>query len=177
MGRTLALALSLAAVAAQPAVAQPAVAERGYALRFRVDAPAGWEVVRDRGMVRLAVLAPAGPGAFRPNVNVVVEGVAAGTALDAYVARTLDGLASQMPGFRVVEAGPAALGGRGAYRLVYEHAAAERPLRALVYVVVEGGRAFVLTATAPLGAFDRYLPAFERVCQSLRTGPDGPPAE
>lgn len=160
----LAVLLATAAASAQT----DALVTREYALRFSLDAPDGWETYVDQGVMRLLVRSPEVRDNFHPNVNVVVDGLPAGTTLDAYVRATLTQLESQMPGYRAVESDPTTLNGRVVYRGMYEHTITGRPLRVLTYSVVEGSRAYVLTATATPGTFTDLLPRFEQICESFQ---------
>ncbi len=154
---------------AQPATGADREADReAYRLAFGLTAPAGWTARQDVSGAALLVLSPRSADGFRPNLNVSVEGMAAGRPLEEAYRREFVTLRSELAAFEAVEAGEATVGALPARRFVYEHTYGGRRLRVLAYLVLAGGRAYTLTGTAPARRFEASQPAFEAMVQSFR---------
>lgn len=159
------------ALAAAPAAAQhvPELVPHEYVLSFRISAPADWEVLRDQGGARWAAVSRlTGSGdTFRESVNLVTEEVATPTSLSRYLEDQLARVGREVGPVQVLESDDRVFGGQPASRLVYQMATNGREVRAISYIFILSGRAYVLTGTAEADQFDEYLPTFEAMARTF----------
>ncbi len=139
---------------------------------FTIAVPPGW-VVDSSGRQRTSVvlLHPLIDRNFQANVNVVVEPTGGLSQAEYY-----DYCRLQM---KRAQALPAAGAARitehptGGLLLEYAVAGGQLPLYVLQRILVEGGRAYVVSCTAPLDSFETYRPEFEACLASFTLGRDG----
>jgi len=136
--------------------------------RFALDVPEGWQERESRGAACL-FLAP--PGASPPGAGVVVTVDPAGPI------QTLDELVQverlrvqALRGYTLLDESRRTLAdGRTAATLTFEHSATGERVRQQQLVVLAGGQAYTVTATAiPPAAFADHQAAFEIVFRSFR---------
>jgi serine/threonine-protein kinase len=142
--------------------------ERG----IRINYPAGWTYQEQSAAAGWMVgfLSPPEDenDRFSENVNLYVEPLPAGLGTEMYVQGCLQAM-KQAP-FRFLESAWCRVAGRRAYRHVYE-GPLNTPIplsgRYLQYFLVEHAQGYVVTYTAELQKFDRYLAAAEQMIASL----------
>jgi len=150
--------------------APPAAGFRTYhnpARGFSITFPADWERKENfRGMVVVAISPQAGPDdTFRENAAVVVEDLPAGTALDVYEKACREKLAASFKdhGYREHESSRTSLAGCDAVRLVYSHRKDDFAMKLITWLVVKGGRGYVICCGSTPAEFDGHLPVFEQI--------------
>ena len=136
--------------------------------RFALDVPEGWQVRESRGAACL-FLAP--PGPLPPGAGVIVTVESAGPiqTLDELV--QVDLLRVQaLRGYTHLDEGERTLAdGHKAATLTFEHSATGERVRQRQLMVLAGGQAYTVTATAtPPEAFADRADAFEIVFRSFR---------
>jgi hypothetical protein len=174
MKRPTALILAAALLAALPgcdAGLPDDVAARDYVhreARFALDVPQGWRVRESRGVVTTFLLAPESAEG-RANVTVGVE-AAGGFSTASGLARVADRRLGRLESMRHLGSEERTLAdGTKAVATTFEHRAAGEAVRQRQLVVLAGGQAYTVTATAaPPEAFAEYEPAFEKVFRSFR---------
>lgn len=174
MKRTTALILAAAFLAALPgcdAGLPEEVAACNYVnceRHFAMNVPDGWRVRESRGVVSMFAVAPeAATG--QANVTVAIE--PAGRFRDPEaLARFNRQRTGRLAGLKRLEPGERTLAdGHKAIVATFEHTATGTAVRQQQLVVLAGGEAFTVTATAaPPEAFDTYRDAFEIVFRSFR---------
>jgi len=117
--------------------------------------------------VKLVAYEPPPPGAFAPNLNVIVDPFPEGTTLRAWM-------------FQGASAGYVHVGTttavrvRGVRGLRYVSTKAVRsgtlPLLTVEYAFARGGRVYLFTFTAPAAKAAAYRPLFDRAARSIRFG-------
>ena len=138
---------------------------------FTIIAPTTWE--KKEGFMGSTVLflePQAEPSdTFRENVNVVVEKLPSGMGLDGYVKASNDNMAKLMTDYSEISSARVKLGGNDAQRIVYQHRMGVYNLKVLIYLVVQGGRGYVLTCSATVDQYDSHEPTFEDTCKTFQT--------
>jgi len=170
----LASVLTLLALAGCSGPSSPA-GEAGHYLnlanRFEIQAPPGWTVRESGGTAVVLMTAPSAGEAVRPNLNVIVE--------DRYAGLTLEELAQQckaqvaaLRGFELLvpEQSITLADGLRAIVITFRQAATGTPLEQRQMVVVGGGRAYVVTATASPETFAAEEKNFDACFRSFRAG-------
>jgi hypothetical protein len=139
--------------------------------RFTITAPTSWEKAEGKmGMTVVFLESLAGASdTFRENVNVVVETLPAGMGLDGYVKASNEALAKMMTNFKEVSSARVKLGDNDAQRNVWQHKMGVYNLKVLQYVVVQGGRAYILTCSATDDQYQPHEPVFEDICKTFQT--------
>ena len=136
---------------------------------FSLKLPEEWET--REGMMGTAVIAlgsPAGPpDKFRENVNVVVERLPRSMSAKEYDAAA-QGTLTMMAGFASADRGTGNIDGREAVWGVYSHKMMKVRMKVLMYVVVRGRKAYVITCTTLPDAFDEHEPVFQKIVRSFR---------
>jgi hypothetical protein len=148
------------------------VTYRHPTLRFSIDLPPDLELAEDIPNVALAAaerpeLLP--DGAFRGNVNVVVEEGPEGMDLEAYVAESLAAQERSMTAFRLIDREDTAVGAIPAVRTLAHYEAGET--LALVveqWRLIARGLGWVVTATSDPITYNARAAAFATSAESLR---------
>lgn len=136
--------------------------------RYSLQVPFGWEQ-RTMGGTILWLSAQESPAdQFRENVNVTTEDLPAPMTVGQYAVAATQSMAQMLQGFSVMEQGQTVIAGQPAYWMVYNHYMGQ-PLRVLVYFIVRGTRAYVLTCTASPAEFMRWRPIFTQIGSTLVT--------
>ncbi len=78
--------------------------------RFAIDLPAQSEILEDVDGIALVAVEPADIGAFRANLNIVIERLGEPLDLDDYLERSVEVQQRQMSRFRLLDRAPAVLG-------------------------------------------------------------------
>ena len=138
---------------------------------FTITAPKSWGKAEGVMGATVAFLEPqAEPSdAFRENVNVVVEKLPAGMGLDGYLKASDQNMAKMLTDYVEVSSARVKLGENDAQRIVYRHRAGIYNLKCLLYLVVHGGRGYVLTCTAIVDEYEDHEPVFEDTCKTFQT--------
>ncbi len=136
--------------------------------RFAMDLPDGWRVRESRGTVTAFVLAPASaPG--RANLTVTVDAAREFSTAGA-LARAADRRLGRLTGITHHGSEERTLpDGTETVLTTIEHRAAGKAVRQRQMIVLAGGRAYTVTATAaPPETFADHEAAFEIVFRSFR---------
>lgn len=165
MFKRAALLAAMAVTLAAPAAMAFDSDKDGYSLDF----PSKWQTREHFMSTSVIGLSPleSAHDAFAENVNVVVEELGAGVPLATYTKASGQNLAKFLNQYKLIENKTVRLHGHDAQRLVYEHAQGQFKLRALVYLLVEGDRGYVLTCTAERASYPKFQGQFEKICQSF----------
>jgi len=136
---------------------------------IKIAYPAGW-TKQEQSMQNVFFVAFASPredpsDVFLENLNVVVEALLPGTTLEQYIQNSMQG-----PNQTFLEKGPATLAGRPAYRHVYTGplpTPVPRSGKVMQWVVVANSKGYVVTYTAELQKYDKFLPVIQHMADSL----------
>lgn len=136
---------------------------------FSMDFPGTWQTRENFMSTSVIGLSPleSANDTFAENVNVVVEELSQNVPLTTYTKASGQNLAKFLNQYKLLENKTVQLNGHDAQRLVYEHTQGQFKLRALVYLVVEGDRGYVLTCTAERASYAKYQGQFEKICQTF----------
>jgi eukaryotic-like serine/threonine-protein kinase len=151
---------------------QPFLIYLNFDRGIKIAYPAGW-TKQEQGVPAMFFVGFASPqedpsDVFSENLNIVIEPLPPGMTLAQYVQGCLQGM-SQSP-FQYLEKGPATVSGRPAYRHVYTGPLpAPVPLsgKVMQYFIVANSKGYVITYTAELQKFDRFLPVIQQMADSL----------
>lgn len=138
---------------------------------FTITAPASWEKAEGKmGTVVLFLEPQAGASdTFRENVNVVVEKLPAGMGLDGYVKLSDENMVKIVTDLSEVSSARVKLGKSDAQRIVFKHRMGIYNLKVLIYLVVHGGRGYILTCTAAVDEYEDHEATFEKTCKTFQT--------
>ena len=140
---------------------------------IRISYPSGWTHREQIAPVGFAVIfnSPAEDlsDQFSENLNIFVEAMPPAVTVDQYAQGCLQGM-GQMP-IQFIENTRATLAGRPAYRWVYTGALQFPGItlsgKSMQYVTVANSKGYVVTYTAELKKFDKFLPLIQQMCDSL----------
>ncbi len=163
-----AIGLCLTACSSKPAKPGQYTSNRDA---FTITAPASWEKAEGVMGSTVVFLEPqaGATDTFRENVNVVAEKLPAGMGLDGYLKASDENAAKLMTDFSEVSSTRVKLGENDAQRIVYQHRMGVYNLKCLLYLVVHGGRGYVLTCTAIVDEYEDHEPVFEDTCKTFQT--------
>jgi eukaryotic-like serine/threonine-protein kinase len=136
---------------------------------IKIAYPAGW-TKQEQSIQNVFFVAFASPredpsDVFLENLNVVVEALLPGTTLEQYIQNAMQG-----PNQTFLEKGPATLAGRPAYCHVYTGplpTPVPRSGKVMQWVVVANSKGYVVTYTAELQKYDKFLPVIQHMADSL----------
>jgi eukaryotic-like serine/threonine-protein kinase len=139
---------------------------------IRINYPAGWRKQEQSSGVGFVVafISPREDlsDQFCENLNIFVESLPPQVTLEDYVQGCLQGM-GQSP-FQYLENVRTTLAGHPAYRLVYT-GPLQLPVplsgKYLQYLLVANSRGYVVTYTAELQQFDKFLPIIQQMSDSL----------
>ncbi|HEX5504555.1 MAG TPA: DcrB-related protein, partial [Thermomicrobiales bacterium] len=178
---TVAVPGAAASPAASPAAGAPTAGVVGTtrryqdpAGRFSLNVPADWtksDALSGDNIV--AFIAPAADSGFRANVNVILSDVSGDPGLTVeQLARETDAQQRQtFNDYRTISLEPLEIGGRPAYRLIYQVTLGSVALQQEQIFLLDGTTAHVLTFSALSGNFARYASTFDTIAASYRIGP------
>ena len=137
---------------------------------FSIVLPDGWKTDPQAVGSAVTAFSPAeGPDdRYRENVGVDVQDVPEAIDLEKYFEAYMANLAPYLPPGEEPEIGEADLGGRPARRVAYHMLIGKVRTRNVVYVLVEGRRAYTITCVAAPEAFEAYEAEFRRIAESFR---------
>ena len=141
---------------------KPPITELRGAL-FHVAVPEGWT---DRSLY--AAAAPVTVEGLQPNVTVTQENQPEMKDLEAYSKNLISDLSGQLPGFKLLKSEKCSIGGRDArvHRYTWKNPRGV-VLRQSQWHVYKAPTAFIVTATAPDGAYDRFGEQFEELVKGM----------
>jgi DcrB len=147
--------------------------EHEYSAQFTLELPEGWERHENyRDMPLVAVAPRDDESAFPVNLNVRLVGNPDGLDLDAFYARHFDDdiARSVQQNFQLVDESDRQLGAHPARRVVYTHRIEPDDLKSLTWVILAGGRAYVITCNAAADQFAEYEKVFDGIVASFDAG-------
>ncbi|MBW3543322.1 MAG: DUF1795 domain-containing protein [Planctomycetes bacterium] len=146
--------------------------EHEYTAGFSIVLPEGWERrenYRDMALVAVAPVDERRSDEFPVNLNVRIVGNPDALSLEEFYDEHFqtDVAKRSHVDFKLVEATVGKLGDLTAKRIVYSHTIGSGRLKSLAYAVLDAGTGYIITCNAPVDAFGRHLPVFERICASF----------
>ena len=156
-----------------PVSSAPFLPYMNFKQGIRINYPPGWMHREQVAPVGFAVIfnSPQEEFAdqFSENLNIFIESLPAGATVDQYAQACLNGMA-QLP-IQYLENARATIAGREAYRLVYTGPLALPGFtlsgKFLQYITVANSKGYVVTYTAEIKKFDKFLPLIVEMCNSL----------
>lgn len=160
--------LGLFGVYGQDDVIQPAryvSAKFDYSIQF----PPTWEVIKGAVGTDVIALAPAEgvEDLFRKNVNIVSAQVDLKITREEYYARNMEGLRQFLEDFDLENSRDLWLDDVPARELLFTHTMGVVSVRAMQYLILLPGKAFVITFTANRSDFAKYQPQFKEIIRTL----------
>lgn len=107
---------------------------------------------------------------FRENVNAVVE-ISIGYTLNQYVDALVSRLSAKLDNFKLHARAVSSDNPLAPVWIIYDNAKGDLPLKFLSYFYKVDGNIFIITGSAKIEEFERYLPAFDVVCNSFKLTP------
>jgi hypothetical protein len=104
---------------------------------------------------------------FRENINIVVIQFAQNVGLAAYAKANDQNMAKLASDYQQVESSAVKLNGQDARRTVFKHKVGSFDLQVLSYLLVKGGRGYVLACTAKADAYQEHEAIFEQACRTF----------
>jgi hypothetical protein len=141
---------------------------------FSINYPSTWNQIKkaDYPVIEFGASSPLenDSDAFSENVNLVIDSTIIGDMpLTNYGAAAVKELKLYTKKFKLVEQGDdSASNGYEAKTIIYKHTASEiYKLKALTYIYKHNNRFYVFTCTAIDDSFEKYKPAFIKICRSI----------
>ncbi len=138
--------------------------------KFDISAPAGWQRIDTTlsGMKMTAILSPDTSKHFRANVNVVTSSTN-GLSLEKYFDANVDGIRNSLSQFNLVEKGERIFGGLPGKWLHFTGQNADAiPLEQKLYVITNGGIAYIITCTSVKGQLAKDETNFNPILNSFK---------
>jgi hypothetical protein len=137
---------------------------------FSISVPDTWDRAEDVKGVSVIFKQPMTDASDTTSENVIVaaETLPADITLERYVKPTMVGL-SKLKEFKTVSSTGVKLGKNDARRIVYQHNAREMNLKVLLYIIVSGGRGYLLTCISSLEQYASHEKVFEDICKTFKT--------
>lgn len=140
---------------------------------IRINYPAGWTSQEQTAPAGFAVGFVSPPedlnDQFMENLNIFIESLPSGMTADQYAQGCMQGL-GQSP-VQFLENGPATLAGRPAYRWIFTGALQFPGItlsgKSMQYVTAANSKGYVVTYTAEMKKFDKFLPVIQQMIDSL----------
>jgi len=140
---------------------------------IRINYPTGWTYREQSAPAGFAVgfISPREDLAdqFCENLNIFIEPLPPGVTVDQYAQGCIQGM-SQLP-VQFLENARATVAGRPAYRMVYtgplQFPGITLSAKYLQYLTVANSKGHVVTYTAEMKKFDKFLPRIQQMCDSL----------
>jgi eukaryotic-like serine/threonine-protein kinase len=156
-----------------PTSQPPFLPYMNFSQGIRINYPPGWTHREQVAPVGFAVIfnSPAEDLAdqFSENLSIFIEPLPPGVTAEQYTQACLQGMA-QLP-IQYLENTRSTLAGRPAYRLVYtgplQFPGVTLSGKYMQYLTVAGSKGCVVTYTAELKKFDKFLPLIVEMCNSL----------
>jgi len=136
---------------------------------FSIDPPIGWSVEEPT----YAVVVFRGPTeeGFTVNVNIQVETTTA--SLDEYIDAGKQNLETALENFNLLSEGPRTINNVDAYELVFTFTYYGVTVKEKQVVLMENGKAFIITYAALPTTYQTYLPTFENSVQTFKIAAAG----
>jgi hypothetical protein len=138
--------------------------------KFDIAAPAGWQRIDTAlsGMKMTAILSPDTSKHFRANVNVVTAATN-GASLEKYFDANVDGIRNSLAQFNLIGKGERMFGGLPSRWLHFTGQNADAiPLEQKLYVITNGGIAYIITCTSVKGQLAKDEANFEPILNSFK---------
>ena len=137
---------------------------------YIIEAPESWKAEEGTFGTDVIFFAPAdGPDdTFRENMNVMVVPLEVPVTREEFYGSSLRGLSHALTDFSLQKGQGTEVGGIPAYQIVYTHRIGDTKAVVEQYLVMSGNRAFIFTFTAAPDSYEKYLPVFNRIIESVR---------
>ena len=139
--------------------------------KFDLSAPAGWQRIDTSlsGMKMTAILSPPDTNKhFRANVNVVTASTN-GASLEKYFDANVDGIKNSLAQFNLIEKGERMFGKLPSRWIHFTGQTADAiPLEQKLYVITNGGIAYIITCTSVKGQLAKDETNFEPILNSFK---------
>lgn len=137
---------------------------------FSIKTPENWETKEElMGMAFVTLSPQEGPADdFRENVNIIVEDLPRTLSLEEYYELSLANVRQLLTEFEEYESGQSSINGCDTKWLVYSHRMGIFNIKVLVYSLIKGRRAYVITCSAAHDQFSIYRPQFEGIAGTFR---------
>jgi hypothetical protein len=138
--------------------------------KFDISTPAGWQRIDTAlsGMKMTAILSPDTSRHFRANVNVVTASTN-GLSLEKYFDANVDGIRNSLSQFNLIEKGEKMFGGLPGRWLHFTGQNADAiQLEQKMYVITNGGIAYIITCTSVKGQLAKDETSFDPILTSFK---------
>jgi len=138
--------------------------KRGYSIEF----PASWKKSElENGFIGLSPVETSSDK-FADNVNVVMQVLPSEMSTKQYFDSNIQNMQKFMTDFKVIEQGKVKINKNKARYLVYSWRTGEMRLKVLVYFLVQGSKANVITCSSTPQDFSKYRKQFEQISNTFR---------
>ena len=137
---------------------------------FSIKLPSGWELKQEYLKTTVAAFSPKdnAEDKFRENVNVLVEDLSSVLSVREYYEMNLTKMHQHIKDFQEINSGQTTINNEPAMWLIYAHKMGPTEVKAKVYYLVKGQRAYSITGAAVPELFDKYKPIFEMSVMSFK---------
>ncbi len=137
---------------------------------FDISTPSGWQRIDTSlsGMKMTAILSPDTSKHFRANVNVVTAATN-GASLDKYFDSNVDGIRNSLAQFNLIEKGERKFGEVPGRWIHFTGQMADAiPLEQKLFVITNGGIAYIITCTSVKGQLAKDETNFDPILNSFK---------
>lgn len=137
---------------------------------YTIDFPSDWEIKKGTGMIDVYAMSPieGTQDKFQENINIVLENVPQGMANKDYVDLSIDNAKKGLTGFSVISRKKITIGGQSAEQMVYEHTYKGIKIKAGQAIVINKGKAYVITLSTLSNTYGTYAPYFEAALKTMK---------
>lgn len=138
----------------------------GYTVNF----PSGWEISKNTdGMDGIAISPPENEkDTFRENIIIMLEDLPQGMTNKEYIDLSIDNSKKALGGFNVVSRKQITIDGQPGEQMVFEHVYEGTKIKAGQVIVINKGKAYIITLSAIPDTYAAYAPYLESVMKSMK---------
>lgn len=130
---------------------------------FTFDLPAGWD---DRSL--LTFVGEVTSSGFAVNVVVTRQRVQPHTSVEDYAHAQRQAMYAELPALEILDERATRIAGAPAFQRLHRFPHDDLQLQQVQTFILAQDTIFVVTGTAPVADFDRHIPAFRRIVESIK---------
>lgn len=137
---------------------------------FTIVVPDGWATQKEIQGIDAMFTAPpsAKGGGSQANINVISGELEPGMTLDNFYTMNVNGLPTELKGFKQVDSGSDKVDGVDTKWVRYTHKVGDLEIAVLQYFFVIGNKGYVVTLSSLGSAYDSYAPTFNKTVKSFK---------
>ncbi len=131
--------------------------------------PAGWEIKHDYMGCAIMGLSPLENeyDNFRENGNLVIEKLPQSVTATEYNKLSVNVMGNMLTNFEIISTSPAVIKEYNCSKMIYTHTMGQVNIKVLCFFIVDGKDGYVLTFSASTENFDKFLPEFNKIADTV----------